>query len=783
MERFGKFKIVQELGRGGMGAVYRAQDTELGREVALKVILEDVLDIPEIKDRFRREAQSLAQIDHENVTILYEFGYEHGQPFMAMQFLQGEDLDKVLEEIASGEREPLSLLQKLDIALQICRGLQIAHTRNIVHRDIKPANIKILPDDKVKIMDFGIAKPAKGTLITVSGQQIGTPNYMSPEQVRGIKEIDKRSDIFSFGVLFYELLSNQRPFTGADLYELMQSIVHNKPEKIDLPDTQHAEDLGKIVSKCLEKKVEDRYSDFSQVMAELAPIYNRVQVRSLPASGTEYNATGKTKALDGDKTLDISHPGIFDKGRQRTAVMGIVLLASLFVLFFIVRFVAQGSDTSLSPQEMASKARDALADLKSNASELGPEFLESAGYLAALQLEQQGSEAMQSKLYDQAGVSFEAAVDSLAQALRRYEMTRDQLKGTADAARNRMLVEKGLADREGANELSKTLYQNALKLEARADSNYQVKDLSSLQNATALFDLARNKFIEARDQTDIRKREQSDTKSVLTRLLSRVQDARDSMLAVKLQVPGSPSDKAEDKNFQTALQAERQAQELRNKNEHESALQKFERATQAYRAAVQSVKSVLQSRAERAQSAVRTAKSKIKPDFQNKTAYQDALRAEQEGVQAYDRGDFSKATGLFDSATTLLNSLALEIAQQEADEIQARLALDAAITRVRKEYSKSLETGDIETLQSLYKNFRTEEKEKWLRVFEFTEDREVTIAEDSKIVRDNSAILDLLIKIKYKDNKNRQQELNYAYIWTLEQIDGKWLISEFEEKS
>jgi len=779
VERFGKFKIVEELGRGGMGTVYRAQDTDLGREVALKVILEDVLDIPEVKSRFRREAQSLAQIDHENVTILYEFGYQNGQPFMAMQFLQGEDLDKILEEIATGEREPLTLQQKLDIALQICRGLQIAHARGIVHRDIKPANIKVLPDDKVKIMDFGIAKPTKGTLITASGQQIGTPNYMSPEQVRGTKEIDKRSDIFSFGVLFYELLSSKRPFTGSDLYELMHSIVHDKPEKITLPDTPNTEDdLWQVVTKCLEKKAEDRYDHFSQVIADLAPIYNKIQASTFLSTHDDGDAaaTGMTKTLDVGQTVDISKPAIFEKKRRKMTVIGIGLVASILVLFLLLRFVGQDSGSAATPEEIASKARDALASLKFNTSELGSEFLESKGYLTALQLEQQGSAALQSKKYDQASMSFKAATDTLTQAIGRYQSTIAQLKKAADAARNRMLVEKQVTQREEADKIAEKAYRKALEFEARADSSYQLNDLSPLERATELFDLARNKFIKARDEADIRRREQESASSANARLRARAEAARNGMLTAKLRVPGSDSDKTEDDNYQAAVKAEKQARQLYDNGDFNAARAAFEQAAQAYTVSAKSITDVLQRRAEKAREDMRTAKNKIKPKYHDESAYQNARQAQQEAENAFDRRDFVKAAESFSNAASLLNALAFAIT---ADQI----ALDEAITRVRQAYSKSLEAGDIAALQSLYKNFTDTEKEKWSQVFGFTRDREVTIAEDSKTVKDNTAILDLLIKIKYKDNKNRQQELNYAYIWKLEQSDGKWLISEFKDKS
>lgn len=262
MQKIGKYEIISVLGKGGMGVVYKAYDPVIEREVAIKLILDPGLDYPEMKERFYREAKSLGKLSHENITTLYDVGESDGKPFIVMEFLHGTDLRSAIEN-----REPNSLQQKLDYAIQIARGLKAAHDHHIIHRDIKPENIKILVNGRVKIMDFGIARIETRT-VTQTGMMLGTPFYMSPEQGRG-KKIDKRSDIFSFGVLLQELLTYEKPFAGESLEAVLYNIVHEPPRALTLADSNVAADLQDMISKCLEKNPEQRYSDFAEVIDEL----------------------------------------------------------------------------------------------------------------------------------------------------------------------------------------------------------------------------------------------------------------------------------------------------------------------------------------------------------------------------------------------------------------------------------------------------------------------------------------------------------------------------------
>jgi predicted Ser/Thr protein kinase len=265
VSKIGKYDIVEELGRGGMGVVYKAHDSLMERDVAIKVMSDLMLAVPEIRQRFFREARTAGRLSHENITVVYDVGEDEGRPYIVMEYLTGNDLAALIEG-----NEPISFLQKLDYAIQICRGLSYSHANEIVHRDIKPQNIRIVGNGKVKIMDFGIARSLTSTM-TTTGAVIGTPFYMSPEQIQG-RHVDKRSDIFSFGVLFYELLTGKKPFTGDVPTAVMFKIVYDEPERIDDAQIDHRNGLRDVVMRTLAKDPDNRYQDLAEVADALENI-------------------------------------------------------------------------------------------------------------------------------------------------------------------------------------------------------------------------------------------------------------------------------------------------------------------------------------------------------------------------------------------------------------------------------------------------------------------------------------------------------------------------------
>ena len=257
------YKILEEIGAGGMGVVYKAEDTKLQRLVALKFLPSNLTRDEEAKKRFIQEAQTASALEHANICNIHEINEtEDGQMFIAMAYYAGQSLREKIES------SRLEVEDALDIANQIARGLDKAHRKNIIHRDIKPANIMITEDDEVIILDFGLAKLAGQTKITKSGTTLGTVSYMSPEQAQG-EEVDHQSDIWSLGVILYEMLTGQLPFTGEYDMAVMYAIINTDFLPVTDLNSEVPESVSQVIARSLAKEPEDRYSSIAEMRTAL----------------------------------------------------------------------------------------------------------------------------------------------------------------------------------------------------------------------------------------------------------------------------------------------------------------------------------------------------------------------------------------------------------------------------------------------------------------------------------------------------------------------------------
>jgi eukaryotic-like serine/threonine-protein kinase len=278
MQTIGRYELIEKLGQGGMGAVYRARDTLLQRIVAVKVIATTIDQNEELRERFFREARAAGQLSHKNIITIHDLGEHEGQPYLAMEFLQGQDL---LARMQSPQR--MSLRRRVDIAIDICEGLDFAHLHGVVHRDIKPANIFITDAGTVKILDFGLARLVTSEL-TRSNMMMGTINYMAPEQIRGEK-IDHRADIFSTAVVIYELLSGRRAFDADSFAATLYKILQEFPEPLQHIDPTIPGDLVRIVERALSKARDERYQHMSEMLLELSLFRQQLAGMESPAGG------------------------------------------------------------------------------------------------------------------------------------------------------------------------------------------------------------------------------------------------------------------------------------------------------------------------------------------------------------------------------------------------------------------------------------------------------------------------------------------------------------------
>ena len=269
------YKVLEKIGQGGMGEVYRAEDTNLSREVAIKVLPEQFTQDPQRLARFEREAKLLASLNHPNIAAIHSFEHSDDMHFLVLELVPGETLQ---ERVAKG---PLPVEEALEVCRQIAEGVEAAHEKGVIHRDLKPANVKVTPEGTVKILDFGLAKafeaeppvtdisqsPTLTEEMTRAGVILGTAAYMSPEQAKG-KPVDKRADIFAFGAVLYELLTGKRAFEGETVTDTLASILARDPEWVALPDTTPLR-IKELLQDCLQKEAHDRLHDIANVRIQI----------------------------------------------------------------------------------------------------------------------------------------------------------------------------------------------------------------------------------------------------------------------------------------------------------------------------------------------------------------------------------------------------------------------------------------------------------------------------------------------------------------------------------
>ena len=261
-----RFEIIEELGKGGMGRVYRVEDNKLKQEVALKLVKPEIAKDQKTIERFRNELKTARMISHKNVCRMFDLGESEGTHFITMEFIPGEDLKNFIKRAA-----PLSIARAISVAKQVCDGLSEAHRLGVVHRDLKSSNIMIDKEGDARIMDFGIARSRETKGITGAGMIIGTPEYMSLEQIEG-KEVDQRSDIYSLGVILYEMVTGRVPFEGDTPFTIGVKHKSETPKDPKELNTQIPLNLNHVILKCLEKDKKKRYQSAGEIRSELESI-------------------------------------------------------------------------------------------------------------------------------------------------------------------------------------------------------------------------------------------------------------------------------------------------------------------------------------------------------------------------------------------------------------------------------------------------------------------------------------------------------------------------------
>jgi serine/threonine-protein kinase len=316
--RLGKYELHQLLGEGAMGIVWKAYDTVLRRYVALKLLSASFRKTKDMQERFLREARAAGGIQHPNIVTVYDLGESEGQLFIAMELVEGRDLSDMI-----ALRDPLALERKLDIAIEVLTGLHFAHQRGVIHRDVKPSNVRVMPDGRVKIMDFGIARLQKADA-TGSGAIVGTPTYMAPEQITN-GAITPATDVFSVGCMLYELLCYQRPFEAESVHGVLYQVLTTEPRPLRTVAPSIPAALERVVAKAMNKVPHERYESAGQMMSTLQ------QIRAA-LSGADEAATqplGRWTPLPRPVLKLITHASM----RARLAVLGALAAVVLLLLY------------------------------------------------------------------------------------------------------------------------------------------------------------------------------------------------------------------------------------------------------------------------------------------------------------------------------------------------------------------------------------------------------------------------------------------------------------------
>jgi serine/threonine-protein kinase len=267
----GRYEILDKLGEGAMGVVYRARDKSLGRVVALKMLSAELSGEEELLQRFQREVEAVGHLSHPNIVTVYDVGDAEGQLYMAMELLEGDDLRSLIDR-----RVPIPLADRVRIVQKICEGVAYAHSKGVVHRDVKPANILVTSDGRVKLLDFGLARMATRSTITRQGVILGTPDYMAPEQAMG-KGSDRRSDAFSAGAVFYEFLGGTKPFKGKTLHGVLYQIISEEPEPLLTLNPDLPAQLASFVHGMLRKDPEKRYASLDELSRAIQDIHHALR--------------------------------------------------------------------------------------------------------------------------------------------------------------------------------------------------------------------------------------------------------------------------------------------------------------------------------------------------------------------------------------------------------------------------------------------------------------------------------------------------------------------------
>ena len=716
MERIGKYEIIGELGRGGMGVVYKARDPVIGRTVAIKVILKHLLHAADVKKRFYREARSAGQLSHDNITTIYNVDEEHGHPYLVMEYLEGQNLRQMLRDQA-----PLSFQQRIAIARQICRGLDYAHRNGVIHRDIKPENISVLPDGRVKIMDFGIARIQNEVqTLTQTNTSVGTPRYMSPEQIKG-EPVDGRSDIFSFGVLFYELLTGQNPFAGAHVTTVIYKVLHAAPPSLDLEPGVLSSSLELIVGRCLSKEPGGRYgacAEIDRVLGALLSSQDEEVLASIPTS------TGVMSSM--------VEPTIADEAVEMKAKPEEANDAET-----VTRIVVPDRKTP----PLAKTLRDMLSAESPPAETLKVPVVPAREPRPPRPAETAAQDQILSTKYLLAAFSIVLAV---------FLVVAGYLILTNDPAPPPITTADPPTE-QGSGSLPNTdpNIGNPNDAETDASPDETVEEDPDQDNTTSSDDATPSDGATSSDNTT-----PSDAAARQAAI-----NARAAMDQARRRVVGRGTEAEVADLFGQAEQARRAGTSALQGKNFEGATRSFGQARGLFDQIKQALDekdaaiATAQAQTDQARAAMLASKNEVLADLQQTPSYQRALALETEGNDAYAARDFDRATNRFDQARTHY--------EEAAATPTPAGAVRATIQALTRQLKTAIERENNDTLFNVFYS-------DWSTFFNDNDNITAVVRAENLNLTETSATIDIRVHLSFRNNRNENLQGRIAYNWILQ---------------
>lgn len=778
LRKLGKYNIVGKIGRGAMGEVYKGHDPALNRYVAIKMIAETFGTDADLIERFRREARNAAQLNHPNIVTIFDFVEEEGQLYMVMELLEGQDLKEVIKSGA-----PLTVDQILSIMEQIADGLSFAHAKGIIHRDLKPANIHVSKNGQVKILDFGLVHEASSDM-TKTGQVMGTPNYMSPEQVQGLK-VDPRSDIFSLGAVFYELLTRKKPFSADSIHATMFKVVQGDREPLG-QYTHLPRPLVALVDRALDKEPDGRFqdakalrnhlrvvrreiargmgdSDSTMTTGEEATIVTPAEpATSMPAASTGAEKSGPSRsgpsafgsASRGTLRRSQIHPMSVGATASRSRPVALYALAGVLVAGAGagIYFMTRGSGSS-NVQELSQALVESQVELMERT-------LEQKDYQGALS---QAEEILKTDPSNSPALSVrKEARDAL-----------DQID--AAVAEARAALERG-ENNHAADALAKVLaldpnHPLGVELSSQLNQHFQ----SQAEKARAEMEAARTAASAARDRPEYAEAERGR------------QEASDSFNRSEFTIAAQKY--LEAKNlYQQAGTAEQQIQAQRQVQ-----AQADSQAKASLEASLTEAERIWnQKRAQPADTALT-----------QQPSYSKAIFEEQMAIRLKQKGDLEGAAHSYENAAGFLDSARRELADAElrrAREAEAsrgaeattppptsapattsapsKAQEEAAIRQVLANYESALESKNVTLFRQVKPNLTRDEEKRLAESFAQIDSQNVEMNVESIAIEGDRATVTvtrrdtLVIRGRSQNGHSRQQQ------FFLSKAGGNWVIDQ-----